>query len=93
MNKEQIKNQIFKYLDKTSRHTFVRPNGTIFKVIKSDNNFKIYEDGHIYDYDIDYFINIWGENSKNVIKHRLFLNQKKKSIKNIDNNLLILQKK
>lgn len=96
--KEQIKNEINDYLDMTSKHVFIVPNKInkwsknnehyyeydydnykLFKIIKIDNK---YYDLRNKEIDIDSYIKIWNNNAKNVIKNKLFLNKKMKSIKN-----------
>jgi hypothetical protein len=94
--KEELKIQIMNYLEKTSKHTFIKPlqkyniNGysydyddyTLFKIIIKDNNYYKIENDKIKIIDIDFYIKYYNNNSKNVIKHLLFLNKGMKSIKN-----------
>lgn len=94
---EQIKLEVINYLEKTSKHLFNKPSSirltsdgiehsydklNLFKVIKVDDVFKYLEDGKIKNINIDDLVNYYKENSKCVIKHRLFLNKGIKSIKN-----------
>jgi hypothetical protein len=102
--KEEIKSEIINYLEKTSSHTFIKPlceyysydydNYTLFKIIKKDDNYYKLENNIIKLIDIDFYVKYYGNNSKNVIKHLLFLNKGMKSIKNtkfIKNKLEELQ--
>jgi len=82
----QIKNETVSYLTKTSKHTFTKPDGTFFKVIGDGNgNFQVFENGKIRNIDVDDILKWYGPNSKNVIKHKLFLNKDMKSVRNIRN--------
>jgi predicted acetyltransferase len=82
---EQIKTEIVNYLTKTSNHTFVKPDGSYFKVFKKeDGTFQVFENKTLnLPIDIDQYIRWYGENAKNVIKHRLFLDKKMVGVKNI----------
>jgi len=82
---EQIKTDIVNYLTKTSNHTFVKPDGSYFKIFKrEDGTFQLFENKTLnLPINIDQYISWYGENAKNVIKHRLFLNKEMKSVKNI----------
>lgn len=74
-NNEQIKTEVVNYLTKTSLHTFVKPNGTYFKVIKNGDKFQVLENDKLRDLNIDQSISWYGVNAKCVIKHHLFLNK------------------
>jgi hypothetical protein len=81
---EQIKQQIFNYLNKTSQHTFMKPdsNGfTYFKVIKIEDEFFKLENGNLTKINIDNYIKYYSNDAKCVISHNLFLNKKMKSVK------------
>ena len=82
---EQIKTDIVNYLTKTSNHTFVKPDGSYFKIFKrEDGTFQLFENKTLnLPINIDQYISWYGENAKNVIKHRLFLNKEMNSVKNI----------
>ena len=73
---EQIKNEIISYLTKTSHHTFMK-NGSYFKVLREETDdsvvFKMLQDEKVSLIDINQYIKWYGDNAKNVIKHRLFL--------------------
>jgi hypothetical protein len=95
---EQITNEVINYLNKTSNHVFLKPkssydwnkkeynydyeNGTHFKVLKNEDGYHILEDGKIRKFDYEYYIKYYGTNTKNVIKHILFLDKKMKGVKN-----------
>lgn len=82
---DKNRQKVLDYLDKTSKHTFVRKDREdegYFKVIKDGDKFKVLRRGKVFPLDIDYYINYYGRNAKNVIKHRLFLNENMYSIKN-----------
>ena len=83
--KEQIKMEVVKYLTKTSNHTFIKPDGKYFKVFKKENDtFQVFENETLnLPINIDQCISWYGENTKNLIKHRLFLNKKMISVKRI----------
>lgn len=81
---EQIQQEVINYLTKTSQHTFIKPGGTYFKIFKSNQEFHIFENGLLKSFDYQQFIKWYGENAKNVIKHRLFLDKKMTAVKNID---------
>ena len=84
MTQQEIKKIIIKYLDNTSKHIFKYEDGTIFRVIKKDDRY------HVLDYrrritseeiNVDNIVSYWMENSKCIIKHRLFMGKKLTSIK------------
>lgn len=68
---------------------------TYFKVIKRESDFYILENNKLSKLDLDFFIKFYGKNAKCVIKHKLFLGKKVKSIKNtkIVEDLLLLNYK
>lgn len=79
---EQIKKEIVSYLTKTSQHTFITPNGSYFKVIKEGDSFMKYEGDNLSPIGIDNMIRYYEDNSKCVLKHRLFLDKKMLAVKN-----------
>lgn len=79
---EQIKSEVVSYLNKTSNHLFVNEKGEFYKVLVEGNNFIVIDGDRVTVYDIDQYISWYGGNTKCVIKHRLFLGKKLKSIKN-----------
>jgi predicted GH43/DUF377 family glycosyl hydrolase len=95
---EQITKEVINYLDKTSNHVFLKPkssydwntttyrydyeNSTYFKVFKKEDGYYILEDDKVRKFDHEYYIKYCGNNTKNVIKHSLFLNKKMKGGKN-----------
>jgi hypothetical protein len=91
---EQIKTEVINYLTKTSNHTFQKENGSYLKVFKKDDgSFYVFEDKTVnLPINIDQYISWYGENAKNVIKHRLFLDKKMKSVKNIKSLEEIMKK-
>jgi predicted acetyltransferase len=90
---EQIKTEVINYLTKTSKHTFQKENGSYFKVFQSGNGFQVFENKTLnIEWNIDQYISWYGENAKNVIKHRLFLDKKMKSVKNIKSLEEIMKK-
>ena len=94
---EQIQSETINYLNKTLGHTFIKPKSTFnwkeskyeydyndftyFKLIKIENDFYILENNKLSKLDIEYYFKYYGKNAKCVIKHRLFLDKKMKSIK------------
>jgi predicted GH43/DUF377 family glycosyl hydrolase len=90
--KEQIKEEVFNYLTKTSKHTFQYEDGKIFKVVKEGEDFFIIDDKSytkVRKFDIDTNITYYSGNTKNVLKHSLFLN---KNLKSIRTNKYTIQK-
>lgn len=95
---EQIQNDTMNYLNKTAVHTFIKPKSTFnwkeskyeydyddftyFKLIKIENDFYILENNKLSKLDVDHYFKYYGKNAKCVIKHRLFLDKKVKSVKN-----------
>lgn len=82
---EQIRQEVINYLTKTSKHTFTYEDGKLFKVISENDKFYILDEKSLYnmkEINFDSKISYYGSNSKNVIKHILFLNKNSKSIKN-----------
>ena len=55
---------------------------TYFKLIKIENDFYILENNKLSKLDLEWYFKHYGKNAKCVIKHRLFLDKKVKSIKN-----------
>jgi hypothetical protein len=94
---EQIQSETINYLSKTLGHTFIKPKSTFnwkeskyeydyndstyFKLIKIENDFYILENNKLSKLDIEHYFKYYGKNAKCVIKHRLFLDKKMKSIK------------
>ena len=90
---EQIKTEVINYLTKTSKHTFQKENGSYFKVVQSGKGFQVFENKTLnIEWNIDQYIFWYGENAENVIKHRLFLDKKMKSVKNIKSLEEIMKK-
>lgn len=54
---------------------------TYFKLIKIENDFYILENNKLSKLDVEHYFKYYGKNAKCVIKHRLFLDKKMKSIK------------
>src|ERR1035437_1403323 len=92
---EQIKSEVLSYLNQTSKHLFVNEEdwkkeklsgerGTckFYSVLVEGNNFIVIDGDRVSVYNIDQYISWYGGNTKCVIKHKLFLNKKLKSIKN-----------
>lgn len=83
--KEQIRQEVIDYLTKTSKHTFTYENSKLFKVVSDNDKFYILDEESLYnmkEINFDSIISYYGPNSKNVIKHSLFLNKNLKSVKN-----------
>lgn len=78
---EQIKSEVVSYLNTTSKHLFVSENGEFYKVLVEGSNFIVINGSRVTTYNIDEHIGWYGVNTKNVVKHNLFLNKKLKSIK------------
>ena len=94
---EQIQSETINYLNKTLGHTFIKPKSTFnwkeskyeydyndftyFKLIKIENGFYILENNKLSKLDVEHYFKYYGRNAKCVIKHRLFLDKKMKSIK------------
>jgi len=64
-----------------SHYEYDYENFTYFKLIKIENEFHILEDNKLKKLDIENTFKYYAKNSKCVIKHRLFLDKKMKSIK------------
>lgn len=79
---EQIKSEVVSYLNNTSKHLFTNEKGEFFRVIVEGNRFIVIDGTRVTIYYIDDTISVYESNTKCVIKHRLFLNRKFKSIKN-----------
>ena len=85
---EQIKSEVVNYIEKTSKHLFVKENGDFQKAIIINNNIIIFSikkdlsDGKFDIYQLDDQIKYYTNNTKCVLKHRIFLNKKLKSIRN-----------
>ena len=79
---EQIKSEVLAYLNKTSQHLFQKENGEFYNVLVDGNNLIVINGDRVSVYDINKQIEWYGNNTKCVIKHMLFLNKKLKSIKN-----------
>lgn len=85
MKQEQYKEKVLKYLEKTLNHTFSYEDNKLFKLIKVEDKFYIYDEKSYLKkktIDIDYYLSIYKSDAKCVIKHMLFLNKKLKAIKN-----------
>jgi len=84
----------YKFSKEGYYYSYDYDNYTLFKIIKKDDNYYKLENNIIKLIDIDFYVKYYGNNSKNVIKHLLFLNKGMKSIKNtkfIKNKLEELQ--
>ena len=79
---EQIKSEVVNYLNKTSIHLFVKENGDFYKVLVNGDYFIVINGDKVSTYSINDYITWYGNNTKSVIKHLLFLDRKLKSIKN-----------
>jgi len=79
---EQIKSEVVSYLNKTSKHLFVKENGEFYNVIVEGDNFILINGDKVTVYNVNDYVTWYGVNAKNAIKHILFLNRKLKSIKN-----------
>lgn len=74
---EQNKKDLVSYLTKTTKHLCVKPNGKYFITMISGDNFIIINDDYsVTKYSIKSTIERYGDNSKNVMKHILFLDKK-----------------
>jgi hypothetical protein len=80
---EQIRKEIESYLDRTSKHLFVKPDGTHFKVFPAVGGFRVMENNIIKPIDLESLMKYYGSNSKSVLKHRLFLKKDMKSVRNV----------
>ena len=90
---EQIKQELVKYLTKTSFHTFVYENGDLFKVVKVEDKFYIINQGSLQkvkEIDIDRHMNYYNivtpggyhcNNSKFMLKRMLFGDKILKSVR------------
>lgn len=78
---EQIKSEVVSYLNNTSKHLFVNEKGEFYKVLVEGDNYTVIEGERVTTYNINEQVSWYGVNTKNVIKHSLFLNKKLKSIK------------
>ena len=78
---EQIKSEVVNYLNNTSKHLFVNEKGEFYKVLVEGNNFIVIDGEKVSTFNIDEQVSWYDVNTKNVIKHSLFLNKKLKSIK------------
>ena len=84
--KEQHKQEVIDYLTKTSKHTFQYPDGSLYKIIKDEDKFfvvdeKAHSNYKVREINIAQQIIYYGNNTKCVIKHQLFLDRKTKSIR------------
>lgn len=70
---EQIKSEVVNYLNKTSNHLFVKTNGDFYKVLVEGDNFIVIDGNKVNVYNINEHITWYGNNTKCVIKHKLFL--------------------
>lgn len=70
---EQIKSEVVRYLINTSNHLFVTTKGEFYKVLVEGNNFIVINGDKVSTYNIDEHISWYGNNTKCVIKHKLFL--------------------
>jgi hypothetical protein len=80
---EQIRKEIESYLDRTSKHLFVKPDGTHFKVFPAVGGFRVMENNIIKPIDLESLMKYYEGNSKSVLKHRLFLKKDMKSVRNV----------
>lgn len=87
---QQNRQDVINYLEKTSKHLFTRQKDGVvsydpkdfFRIIKNDyGTFSILKDGKLTPFDYNTTIHYYKENSKDVIKDRLFLNKGYTSIK------------
>jgi hypothetical protein len=70
--KEQIKTEVLNYLNKSSKHLFTI--GDVEHKVLVEGDFYIRITGNDVSVNsIDFYINHWDSNAKNVIKHQLFL--------------------
>jgi hypothetical protein len=91
--KEKIKTEVFNYLKKSSNHLF-KIGDLEHKVLFNDNFIIRITGNDIKVTTVDYYINCWGNNAKNVIKNDLFLVPRyyNKDIETIKNYKLARQK-
>lgn len=75
------KQALMSYLAAASKHAFVNPNGTFFAVREKDGKYYTIDGSKVTELFPDMTFSYYGENSKCVIAHRLFLNHERKSIK------------
>ena len=70
---EQIKSEVVKYLNETSKHLFVTAKDEIYKIIVEGDNFIVINGDKVNVYSINDYVSWYGNNAKCVIKHNLFL--------------------
>lgn len=70
---EQIKAEVVKYLTQTSQHLFTDTKGSFYKVFIEGDKFIVIKDEKTTEYDINKYIQWYGQHTKCVIKHMLFL--------------------
>jgi hypothetical protein len=75
------KKQVMTYLTKTAGHTFQKKDESYFKVSIDGETVKVLEGNKLIKLDIDQYVKWYGENARNVVSHRLFLNKEMKSVK------------
>lgn len=87
---QQNRQDVINYLEKTSKHLFTRQKDGVvsyepkdfFRIIKNDDEtFSILKNGRTTKFDFDNTVQYYKENSKDVIKDRLFINKGFTSIK------------
>jgi hypothetical protein len=75
------KRDLVSYLEATSQHSFVNPNGTFFAVREKDGRYYQIDGTRVTELSPETLFGYYKENSKCVMAHRLFLNRERKSIK------------
>lgn len=73
---------VYKWSKDGGSYEYDYDNYTLFKIFKIDGDYYKLENDKIKKIDIDFYLKYYENNSKNVIKHLLFLNKKMKSIRN-----------
>jgi hypothetical protein len=75
------KQALMSYLEATSKHAFVNPNGTFFAVREKEGKYYEVDGTRVTELTPELMVGYYKENSKCVMAHRLFLNRERKSIK------------
>ena len=70
---EQIKTEVVKYLNETSKHLFVTTKEEFYKVLVEGDNYIVINGEKVSVTNVNDMISYYGNNTRCVIKHQLFL--------------------